>query len=67
MDVEALVSDGIESGDGWVVLLDQQVIPSIQTVGGRLSGVKDDWGRKLAPENPYLVHKIYPICGEKMS
>jgi hypothetical protein len=39
MDVEAMVSDGIESGDGWVGLIDQQVIPSIQTVGGRLSGV----------------------------
>jgi hypothetical protein len=39
MNVEALVSDGIESGDGRVGLFDQQIIPSIQTVGGRLSGI----------------------------
>jgi len=51
---------------GWVVLLGQEVVPSIQTVGDRLRRLLGRWEQKLAPENPHLAHTSYPVCGEKM-
>lgn len=50
----------------WAVLLDREIIPSIQAVTDRLRRLEDDGERELAPSNLHLARAIYPVFGEKM-
>jgi len=45
--------------NGWVVLLDQQIIPSIQTVGGQLRRLLRRWEPETGTRKPIPgAHKL---------